>query len=312
MSGGVGSVIAARSELNAEAREKLRESLRADVSMLADTIGPRSVFRGDSLARTADYIAGRFEKLGYTVKRLGYPVGGVNCENLEVEIVGASQPAEIVVVGAHYDSVPQTPGADDNASGVAAMLALAEYFAMAEKPVKTLRFVAFVNEEPIYFQTDLMGSRVYARACKARGDRVVAMLSLETMGYFSDAKKSQQYPAPLSLLYPSRGNFLAVVGNRESGALVKRVKKAFDKASELPVESASLPGGLRGVGWSDHWSFWQEGYPAVMVTDTAVFRNPHYHRATDTTETLDFARLAMAAEGLKAVVAELTRAERKR
>jgi Zn-dependent M28 family amino/carboxypeptidase len=256
------------------------------------------------LQKAADFVAGRFEELGWKVNRLDYLVGFKRCENLEVERRGAKFPDEIVIVGAHYDSVPQTPGADDNASGVAVMLALAEKFA-AVRPDRTLRFVAFTNEEPWYFQTDAMGSRVYARRCKAQGDKIVAMLALETMGYFKDSKKSQHYPFPLSLFYPSRGNFLAIVGNRESGALVQRVKSVFESAKVLPVESASLPGGLQGVGWSDHWSFWQEGFPAVMITDTAPFRNKNYHKPTDTPETLNYVHLASAVDGLENVVRDL-------
>jgi Zn-dependent M28 family amino/carboxypeptidase len=238
-------------------------------------------------------------------------VGGVVCANLEVELRGILKPEEIVVVGAHYDSVPQTPGADDNASGVAALLALAESWAKAA-PERTVRFVAFANEEPIYFQTELMGSRVYAKMCKARGDKIVAMLSLESMGYFSDEKKSQKYPFPLSLFYPSRGNFIAVVGNRESKALVTRVAKVMRATKALPVERASLPGKLQGVGWSDHWAFWQEGYPAAMITDTAPFRNPHYHRGTDTAEKLDYVRLAAAVRGLAAAIVDLSTAENRK
>jgi len=282
----------------------LETKLRADVTMLADTIGPRSLYAPDVLQKAADYVAQRFAASGWKVNRLDYRVGFKRCENIEVEKRGTKFPEEIIIVGAHYDSVPQTPGADDNASGVAAMLALAERFSTAA-PERTLRFVAFTNEEPWYFQTDAMGSRVYARRCKAQGDKVVAMLALETMGYFTDAKKTQHYPFPLSLFYPSRGNFLAIVGNRESSALVKRVKTVFESANVLPVESASLPGGLQGVGWSDHWSFWQEGYPAVMVTDTAPFRNRNYHKPTDTPETLDYLHFAAAVRGLDTVVKDL-------
>jgi hypothetical protein len=279
-------------------------ALRADVEALAGGIGPRSVFQGDSLKRAADYVVGRLQAAGWTVRRLPYDVMGKTCENLEVERRGTTKPDEIVIVGAHYDTVPATPGADDNASGVAALLALAETLARAE-PERTLRFVAFANEEPIYFQTPLMGSRVYARDCKARGDKITAMLSLETMGYFSDARKSQKYPFPLSLFYPSRGNFLGVVGNRESKALVKRVTKSFKSTKALPCVSAALPGGIQGVGWSDHWSFWQEGYSAVMITDTAIFRNPHYHQPSDLPATLDYTRLDAAVRGLRPVVADL-------
>jgi len=156
--------------------DKLETGLRADVTMLAETIGPRSLYRPEVLQKAADFVAQRFEAGGWTVKHLDYLVGLRRCENLEVETRGTKFPDEIVVVGAHYDTVAHTPGADDNASGVAAMLALAEGLAKAE-PERTLRFVAFTNEEPIYFQTDAMGSRVYARQCKARGDKIVAMLA---------------------------------------------------------------------------------------------------------------------------------------
>lgn len=281
-------------------------SLRADVEKLAGDIGPRSVFQGDSLARTANYIAKRFESQGWEVRRQSYQVNGVTCDNLEVERRGSSLPAEIVVIGAHYDTVPSTPGADDNASGVAALLALAEAFQRAE-PQRTLRFVAFANEEPIYFQTSLMGSRVYAKACRERGENIAAMVSLECVGFFSDEKKSQHYPFPLSLFYPSRGDFIAVVGNRESGALVKQVSRQLAVSKAIPTERASLPGGMQGIGWSDHWAFWQEGYAAVMVTNTALFRNPHYHQITDTPETLDFGRLDRVVTGMIAVVKDLAK-----
>lgn len=278
--------------------------LRADVTVLADGIGARSVFQGDTLVRAERFIAGQLTQAGWEVTRQTYRVQGVECANLVAERKGASKPAEIVVIGAHYDTVPQTPGADDNASGVAVLLALARELS-GTKPGRTLRLVAFANEEPIYFQTALMGSLVYAKECQARGDNITAMLSLETMGYFRDEKKTQKYPFPLSLFYPSRGNFLAVVGNRESRALVKRVAKTFRASKALPCVSASLPGALQGVGWSDHWAFWQAGYPAVMLTDTAPFRNPHYHRAGDTPDTLDYPRLAAAVRALGAVTDDL-------
>jgi Zn-dependent M28 family amino/carboxypeptidase len=297
--------------VRAENYESLETSLRADVRMLAETIGPRSLSSPRTLDSTVGYIVKHFEAAGWQVNRLDYMLGMQRCENLEVEKRGTKFPEEVVIIGAHYDTLPQTPGADDNASGVAAMLALADRLATA-RPERTLRFVAFANEEPWYFQTAVMGSRVYAHHCKARGDKVVAMLSLETMGYYTDAKKSQKYPFPLSLFFPSRGNFLAIVGNRESGSLVKRVTKVFASTRVLPVESASLPGGLQGVGWSDHWSFWQEGYPAVMVTDTAPFRNPNYHKPTDTPETLNYPRFAAAVCGLEAVITDLVTGENRK
>ncbi len=281
--------------------------LQADVVELAGRIGPRSVFQGDSLMRAERFITGQLTQAGWEVTRQTYQVNGIECANLVVERAGTAHPGEIVVIGAHYDTVPQTPGADDNGSGVAVLLALARELAGA-KPARTLRLVAFANEEPIYFQTALMGSLVYAKQCRARADNIVAMISLETMGYFRDDENTQKYPFPLSLFYPSRGNFLAVVGNRDSRDLVKRVAKQFRASEALPTESASLPGGLPGVGWSDHWSFWQAGYPAVMVTDTAPFRNPNYHRPGDTPDTLGYRRLADAVRALRAAADDLLNA----
>lgn len=276
--------------------------------MLADEIGARKVGYGGALAKAADWIEGQFGAAGWTVTRQRNEVSDGECWNLVVERRGTNRPDEVVIVGAHYDTVLSTPGADDNASGVAALLALARSFGSAA-PERTLRFVAFTNEEPPYFHTEQMGSLVYVRACKSRGERVVAMLCLESLGYFTDAQRSQHYPFPLSLFYPSRGDFVAVVGNRESQPLVTQVAKRLRATERIPVEAASLPGGLPGVGFSDHWSFWQVGYPAVMITDTALFRNPYYHQPTDKPETLDYERLAATVQGLRAVVMELGGAE---
>ena len=194
---------------------------------------------------------------------------------------GRSTPSEIVIVGGHYDSVAGCPGANDNASGTAAVLALARLFATSA-PARTLRFAAFTNEEPPHFQTDAMGSRVCALNCRARSENVVAMLSLETIGFYSDAEGSQSYPPPFSLFYPSKGNFIAFVGNVGSRGLVRRAIRTFRERTPFPSEGAALPGFVPGVGWSDHWSFWREGYQAIMVTDTAPFRYPHYHTARPT------------------------------
>lgn len=291
----------------AVAAAPLEQELRGHVTMLAHTIGPRAVGHGRSLPQTVDYIVSEFEKTGLTVRRLGYDARGVTCENIEVEWRGALKPDEIVVVGAHYDSVVVTPGADDNASGVAALLSLARGFRQAGRaPERTLRFVAFTNEEPMYFQTRFMGSRVYARNCKERGDNIVAMLSLESIGYYSEEKGTQHYPSFwVALFRPSQGNYLAFVGNRASKQLLKQVAGTFEATNTLRCQSAALPDWVQGAGWSDHWSFWQEGYPALMATDTATFRNPHYHQPTDTPDTLNFDYFAKAVTGLHAVVAEL-------
>ncbi|MHC4470699.1 MAG: M28 family peptidase [Planctomycetota bacterium] len=288
-----------------EREAALAAELRRDVERLAGEIGERNVFRRRALAVAARFLFESLSDAGYRVERQAYEVHGVECENFEVEIRGAERPEEIVVVGGHYDSVDGSPGANDNATGVAATLALARAFA-GTKPPRTLRFVLFVNEEPPWFQTGDMGSAVYARRCRERGDDVTAMLALETIGYYSDEKGTQSYPPPLSLFYPSRGNFIGIVGNVGSRRLVKQVVASFRRHARFPSEGAALPSWLPGVGWSDHWAFFREGYPAVMVTDTAPFRYPHYHLATDTPDKVDYERTARVVVGLAEVIEELT------
>ncbi len=224
--------------------------------------------------------------------------------NLEAKLTGTSKPDEWVVVGAHYDSTPGTPGADDNASGVAALLALAERLVNAPHP-RTLVLVAYVNEEMPYSFADQMGSMRHAERLRAEGRNVVAMLSLETMGYFSDAPGSQNYPPGVGALFPDRGDFLAFVGNFGSRGLVRKVTGAFRGAAHLPSQGAALPAWVPGVGWSDHQSYWRSGYPAIMVTDTALFRNPHYHHESDLPPTVDVERLARAVTGLRAAIEDL-------
>ncbi len=168
----------------------------------------------------------------------------------------------------------------------------------------------FVNEEPPYFQSAQMGSWVYAKACHDRDENVVAMISLETIGYYSDAPNSQHYPFPFGLLYPSTADFIAFVGNTASRALVRETVASFRRHAQFPSEGAAVPGWITGVGWSDHWAFWQEGYPALMVTDTAPFRYPHYHDSTDTPDKLDYERFARVVDGLAGVVGDLADAER--
>jgi Zn-dependent M28 family amino/carboxypeptidase len=287
-----------------EREAAFRDELRAHVEKLAGEIGERNLVHYGKLVEAARYVEASFAAAGYEVAKQEYEVGGKTCANLEVEIVGAERPGEIVVVGAHYDSVVGSPGANDNATGTAALLTLARSFA-AYRPARTLRFVAFVNEEPPYFQTSAMGSLVYAKRCRERGEKIVAMLSLETIGHYTDEAGSQQYPFPLSLVYPSTGNFLAFVGNCASRALVRRTIGTFRAEARFPSEGGALPGDVEGVGWSDQWSFWQQGYPGVMLTDTAVFRYPHYHTRRDTPDKVDYERLARVTTGIEGVVREL-------
>ena len=284
---------------------KLRDELRANVQTLAGDIGERNMQRYAQLNAAADFIDGSFSKTGLKPRRDTYELNGQACHNIEVEIPGKQ--SEIVLVCAHYDSVFGAPGANDNGSGVAAVLALARRF--AGKPgQRTLRFVAFVNEEPPFFQTPQMGSYVYASRCKERGDRIVAMISLETIGCFSDAPNSQAYPAPgLGIFYPKVGNFIGFVSNVHSRLLLQRALSIFRAQQKLPSEGASLPAFIPGVSWSDQWSFWQHGYPGIMVTDTAPFRYPHYHRSTDTPDKLDYDRFTLVVSGIESVIADLAK-----
>jgi Zn-dependent M28 family amino/carboxypeptidase len=221
-----------------------------------------------------------------------------------VTIPGTTKANEIIVIGAHYDSVRGTVGANDNASGTAAVLEMARLL-KDKRLARTVRLVAFVNEEPPFFQTEHMGSLVYARLCKKRGDKVVAMFTPETIGFYDDRKGSQRYPAPFNLFYPSEGNFIAFVGNTSSRTLIARSLSSFRKHAQFPSQGAALPGSIQGIGWSDHWSFWQEGWPAFMVTDTAPFRYPHYHETTDTPDKVDYGRTARVVMGLTRVAEDL-------
>lgn len=296
-----------------EPEASLANELRADVEHLAGAIGERNVEHTHELNAAADFIETSLRKAGYRPQRQTYEVtpkprgpragepAPVACFNVEAELPGTSRPEEILVIGAHYDSVAGCPGADDNASGVAATLALARMFA-ARPQARTVRFVFFTNEEPPYFWTSRMGSLVYAKACRARGDNVVGMLSLETLGYHSEEEGSQDYPPPFSLFYPSTGNFIAFVGNTDSRDLTSKVVEAFRGEARYPSEAAAVPMIVPRVGSSDHWSFWKMGWQAVMVTDTAPYRYPHYHKPTDTPDRLDYERMARIVEGLGGVV----------
>jgi Zn-dependent M28 family amino/carboxypeptidase len=281
----------------------LREELHASVEKLAGEIGERNMWHYPQLNAAADFIENSFSRAGLRTRRDSYDMQGQACHNIEAEIAGARP--EIFLIGAHYDSVFGSPGANDNGTGVAATLALAQRFA-GRKPEHTLRFVAFVNEEPPYFLSDEMGSFVYAGRCKARGDKISAMVSLETIGYFSDAPHSQTYPSPgLGLFYPKLGNFIGFVSNVHSRALLRRVVGLFRKHAKIPSEGAALPAFIPGVSWSDQWSFWRQGYPGIMVTDTAPFRYPHYHSSSDTPDKLDYDRFTLVVSGMEKVIEDL-------
>jgi hypothetical protein len=281
---------------------QLRENLRAHVAAVASR--EHNVFHFAELEAAAQYIELTLSRFGYRADTQRFKVSVGEVRNIEVEIKGAARASEIIIVGAHYDSVFGAPGGNDNGSGVAAVIELARLF-RDHRPGRTLRFVLFVDEEPPFFKSEEMGSRHYARRAKERGENVVAMFSLETVGYYSDQPGSQRYPFPLSFFYPGTGNFIAFVSNLGSRPLLREAIAAFRRHAEFPSEGAAAPAFLPGVDWSDHWSFWQEGYPAVMVTDTAPFRYPHYHTAQDTPDKVDYDMLARVTSGLSRLLAEL-------
>ncbi len=284
---------------------EFRDALRSDVQMLAGTIGRRNSENYSGLQKAAKFLETELQNAGYEVRRQRYQIDGKDYDNLEVEIKGSDRPDQIILIGAHYDSAVLSPAANDNASGATATLELAKYFANSN-PARTLRFVEFVNEEPPFSWTDNMGSLVYAKAAKAKGETIMAMMSLESLGYYSDRPNSQPYPAPLSLFYPSVGNFISFIGNVDSRKVVRTAIHDFRLKAKFPSEGAALPNAIPGVGWSDHWSFWQMGYPAIMVTDTAIYRDPHYHQINDRPENLDYDRFARVTLGLAQVIADFT------
>lgn len=287
---------------------KIRDRLKRHVEILAGDIGERNTVRYEELEQSAGYIEEVFKGLGYRVSVQSFEVDNKVVRNVEVEITGKTRPEEIVVIGAHYDSARGTPGADDNATGTAAVLELARLL-KGQSPARTVRFVAFVNEELPFFGTEYMGSWVYARRSSGLGEKIAGMLSIEMAGYYSDVEGSQKYPFPFSYFYPKIGNFIAFVGNLSSRSLVRKCVESFRKHAAFPSEGAAAPGRITGVGWSDHWAFWQEGYQAVMVTDTAFFRYKYYHTSGDTPDKIDYPNMARVVSGLRGVILDLAGTE---
>ena len=279
--------------------------LAHDVRSIVADFGSRDHQHADNLEQVAAYLERALGATGARVASQPYETGGRRYRN----VIASFGPVDgdRVVVGAHYDTFGAQPGADDNASGVAGLLELARL--LADAPLRArVDLVAFTLEEPPHFRGDAMGSAVHARSLRKEGVALRGMIALEMIGFFSDAPRSQRYPAhALQWAYPSRGNFIGVVGNLRSALLVRKVARAMRGASALPVESLAAPAFVAGVDLSDHASYWDAGYDAVMVTDTAFFRNPHYHTMTDTPDRLDYARMAQVVDGVRAAVLELAR-----
>ncbi len=280
--------------------------LEAHVRMLSETLAPRDEGHPENLERVAAYLRQEFERAkAAVVSEQPFEARGQTYRNVIASF--GPRTNEMIVVGAHYDTAGALPGADDNASGVAGLIELA-YLLGRTPPASRVELVAFALEEPPYFRSPLMGSAVHAASLRSQGFAVRAMLSLEMIGYFSDQPDSQQYPVSfLKALYPAQGNFIVIVGKMDQGRTVRRVKKAMMEASPLPVYSINAPRSIPGVDFSDHLNYWNEGYDALMITDTAFYRNPHYHTSADTPDTLDYERMASVVRGVYAAVLSLTK-----
>ena len=303
--------------LNAVETE-LFKSLKSHVTFLASDVRGRNHHLNNSLAPSKNYIIDQFRSYGYHVSLQEYkafPKSDSNMDmeltdeknqgetyaNIEVELPGKDKPAEIIIVGAHYDSLAGSPGANDNASGVAGVLEIARRL-YGQSNSRTIRFIAFVNEEPPFFQRQSMGSLVYANRSAAKGENIIGMIALETIGYFSEMPGSQHYPAPLSFFYPNKGHFIGFVGNLTSRQLLRKSLAIFRTDAMIPSEGVVLPAIIPGVGWSDHWSFWKNDYPAIMITDTAPYRYPHYHTEQDTPDKINFEKMTRVILGVQNLV----------
>jgi Zn-dependent M28 family amino/carboxypeptidase len=284
--------------------QTVMQRLQAHVQVLAGDIGERNVLHPAALSNAARYIEDEWSRQGYDVRRLTYEISGVCCQNLEATRDGDARQREILLAGAHYDSVMGSPGANDNASGVAALLEIARTFA-AVAPAMTVRFVAFVNEEPPFFMSEQQGSMVYAKLARDRGDDIRLMTSLETIGWYSNRPGSQHYPPLFRLLYPDRADFIGMVSDFRSRAAMRRLAQAFRAHSDFPLQTAATFRFIPGVSWSDHRSFWHYGYKAAMITDTAPYRYPHYHAITDTPDKLTYPELSRVTLGLSAALLEI-------
>ncbi len=281
------------------------DRLRAHVEALCAIEGGRSADNPAGLEHAADYIRSRWQELGLAVHEQQFEIEGRTFRNLLVRLGTSSRP--LLVVGAHYDVAGAQPGADDNASGVAALLELARALSERKQPLRRpVELVAFTLEEPPYFRTPHMGSAVHAHALVEREEPVKAMISLEMIGYFTDAPGSQQFPHPLlGSIYPTRGDYVCVVADLGSWALTRAVKARMKGGGSVPVWSLNGPAAIPGIDFSDHQSYWDEGIQAVMVTDSAFYRNRNYHRPTDTADTLDYQRMAQVVRGVYAVATTL-------
>lgn len=277
--------------------------LSRHVYAISDILSPRSWQQPKNLELVAGYIANEWRRDGIEVEEQKFETGQGEFSNV---FMGAGpRTDDVIVIGAHYDAHGDTPGADDNASGVSGLIELGKALKKAELKTKVV-LVAFSLEEPPHFGTEEMGSWFFARSLKASRKNVKAMISLEMIGYYSDEAGSQEFPSPLlRLFYPGEGNFIALTGNFPNIPLTRKVKRSMLSASNVPVYSINAPAFVPGIDFSDHRNFWSEGIPALMVTDTAFYRNKAYHTQNDKPERLDYKRMAEVMSGVHQAVLDL-------
>jgi Zn-dependent M28 family amino/carboxypeptidase len=296
------------SNLNMETKTKDNEltvRLKQHVYKLSHEIGDRSIFNYEKLKEAENYISQQFQSFGYSVELQEYALYGNRVRNIIATKLGHKKPQEIIILGAHYDTC-FNPGADDNASAISGLLEVARF--LYDKPTsRTIKFISFVNEEPPFFKSEDMGSRVYVREAKEKELDIKTVIILEMIGYYSDRPNSQRYPPILGMFYPNKANFIAVVGRFGLARLIREIVIDFKKATNFPIESVVTFGFITGVDFSDHWSFWKDGYPAVMITDTAFYRYPPYHTQSDTYEKLNYAGIREVTKGISSVLIELAK-----
>ncbi len=286
-------------------REVTIDRLKAHLRSLTVEIGERSVQRPENLKRAEEYISSFYHDIGISVHTEPYSCRGLTVANVVAEINFKKNPSRHFLLGAHYDSVSGTVGADDNGSAVAVQLETARYLASLKSSQNldlSVRFVSFVFEEPPFFDTPYMGSRIYATKAKDMGEKIDGMICLEMVGYTCHEPGCQSYPFPLMFFnYPETGNFIGIVGNLGSRDLTRSLFNAFERNPRLPVIKLTVPLGgwlMPSIRLSDHSPFWDYGFKAVMITDSAFFRNPHYHRPSDTMEKLDYSFMAELVQSL--------------
>lgn len=274
-------------------------ALKLETHLRAVASEPHNLAHPEALERSALYIEETLASFGYDVRWQVFEADGAQVRNIEVVLAPASGSARTLVIGAHYDSAGESPGANDNGTGVAALLELARM--LRERPLAPklrMRLVFFVNEEQPYGKTENMGALRHARALAEQEEQVSGMIALETLGYFSSVKGSQRLPFPFNWLYSDRGNFVAFIGLPGARTFLGKTVRAFRNAGVFPATGTIAPASVEGADLSDHWAYHQLGVPALMITDTALYRNPFYHQPFDTPDTVDYASLARITQGL--------------